>query len=373
MKKIYFNDLRGLDLLRFILSISVIIWHYQHFFYPFVSFQQRGLFLEKQPFFSFLEVFYTKGYYAVQTFWLISGVIFYKVYQERISSGQITFFNFFFNRFSRLYPLHLLTLVVVVILQYLYANRYGNYFIYEKNTIQSFIQNLLFVQAWGDNRHSFNGPTWSVSIEILVYFVFFAVCASKLISSNKGLAGTFLFFLLIKKWQLLFTGDDAASSLYLFFAGCILVKIFERFKQRTPPQMAVLFLLFFSWYLTQHIPAALQPLYAKVTGYLDPDLLTFSCLAVWAFITIFNLSFFRPMSNSFFRFFGDMTYSTYLSHFPVQLLLYLVVEPTSYSAFFSPAIFLIYLLSVFLIGRLVFIYFELPVQNWLRESFDKNA
>jgi peptidoglycan/LPS O-acetylase OafA/YrhL len=373
MQKTYINSLRGLDLLRFILSVSVIIWHYQHFFYPHVSFEERELFLQKQPFYSIFELFYTHGYYAVQVFWLISGVIFYKVYQDRISTGKVTFPQFFLNRFSRLYPLHLFTLLLVVVLQQLYFSDYGSYFIYDKNSVQSFFQNILFVQAWGSNRLSFNGPTWSVSIEIMVYFIFFAVCASGLIRTAKGLLGTFLFFLMVKKWELLFAGDDLASSIYLFFAGCMLIKVYENIKHRSGLQFGILIGLFASWYFTQHTPRVIAPLYERITGYLYPDLLTFSCLVVWAFIVIFNLEIFDGIANKIFQYFGDMTYSTYLTHFPVQLCFYLLIRPTSYVEFFSPVIFLTYMLTVFVVGRLVYRYFELPIQNKLRALISTNV
>ena len=365
-KKKYLNNLRGLDFLRFILSISVIVWHYQHFFYPFVSFKDRELFLANQPFFGFFKLFYTQGYYAVQVFWLISGVIFYKVYQERIMSGSVTFYQFLWNRFSRLYPLHILTLFIIIALQYFYFGQHNSYFIYEKNTPQSFFQNLFFVQAWGENRLSFNGPTWSVSIEILVYFIFYGVCASGLIRTAKGLLGTFIFFMVIKKWELVFAGDDISSSIYLFFAGCILVKVFDMIQDKVRLQFFILVFLFSSWFFTQHTPRVIEPLYERVTGFLYPDLLTFSCFVVWMFIVVFNLRLFDRIPNAVFQFFGDITYSTYLTHFPVQLLFYMIINPVSYTEFFSPVIFLTYITTVFVIGRIVFKYFELPVQNKLR-------
>lgn len=372
MKKAYINNLRGLDLLRFLLSVSVIIWHYQHFFYPFVSFEKRELFLKQQPFFDFFELFYTKGYYAVQVFWLISGVIFYKVYQQNLTAGKIRLPQFMLNRFSRLYPLHLLTLFIVIGLQLWYNSEYGRYFIYEKNGAQSFFQNLLFVQAWGDNRLSFNGPTWSVSIEIMVYLVFFGICASGLIRTSWGLIGVFIFFMMVKKWELLFAGDDLSSSIYLFFAGCLLTRVYDMVAQNRLQQSGILLILFISWYSTQHTPRIMEPLYERVTGFLYPDLLTFSLLSVWTFIVVFSHQFFDHVPDSVFRFFGDMTYSTYLIHFPIQLLMFLLLKPESYITFFAPWVFVIYLLVVFALGQLTFRFFEVPVQSKLRDLLKRS-
>lgn len=371
MTKIYINNLRGLDLLRFALSVCVIVWHYQHFFYPFIPFENRALFITQQPFYNILKPLYTEGYYAVQVFWLISGVIFYKVYQDRISSGQVTFSQFILNRFSRLYPLHILTLFAVIALQYFFVAKNGSYFIYDQNTIQSFFQNLLFVQSWGGNNSSFNGPTWSVSIEILVYCIFFVVCSSGIIRSTKGLIGTFLFFVVIKKWQLLFLGEDITSSIYLFFAGCILIKSFEAVQDRIPVQFGIAGMLFVCWIFTQHTPDAIKPIYEKITGFLYPNLLAISCFTVWTSLAIFNLKIFDKIPDTFFQFWGDMTYSTYLTHFPIQLCMYMIIDPQSYTAFFSPKIFLAYIIVVFVVGRIVFKYFEMPVQFKLRSVLSK--
>jgi len=371
MKKSYLNNLKGLDLLRFFLSVSVIIWHYQHFFYPFIPYSKHELFQNQQPFFQFFKLFYTKGYYAVQVFWLISGVIFYKIYQDRISSGRVTFLQFLTNRFSRLYPLHLLTLLLTLLLQHIYLQRHSSFFIYPNNSAQAFFQHLLFVQSWGENKSSFNGPTWSVSLEIFVYFIFFCICASGFIRKTKGLLFTFFFFLMIKKWSLIFQNDDISSSIYLFFAGCILIKCYDALHDNKPAQLLTLGCLFLCWFFTQNIYPPIEPIYSRVTGFLDPDLLSFSCFIVWGFLTIFNLNIFDKVPERLFQFFGDMTYSTYLIHFPLQIIFYLYLNPTQFTLFVSPAIFISYLLIVFVVGRLVYIFFELPVQNRLRVLFSK--
>src|SRR4051812_13924211 len=108
INKPYINEFRGLDILRFVLSIAVVIWHYQHFFYPFVPFSSREIFLDKQPYFRYLSFFYTQGLYAVHMFWFISGIIFTKIYRPKISSHKVGLLTYLENRYSRLYPLHLL-------------------------------------------------------------------------------------------------------------------------------------------------------------------------------------------------------------------------------------------------------------------------
>lgn len=68
------TNLIGLDLLRFLLSISVILFHYQHFYAPFNVAPKT--FTSDQPFYSILFPLYIQGGLAVPIFWVISGFIF---------------------------------------------------------------------------------------------------------------------------------------------------------------------------------------------------------------------------------------------------------------------------------------------------------
>ena len=82
-KKIY-----SLELLRFFSAISVLFWHYQHFW---VEGTTEGTNIispvsaSDQPLYNLLSFFYYKGYLGVTVFWAISGFIFFHVY----------FFSFF--------------------------------------------------------------------------------------------------------------------------------------------------------------------------------------------------------------------------------------------------------------------------------------
>jgi peptidoglycan/LPS O-acetylase OafA/YrhL len=78
-------------------------------------------------------------------------------------------------RLSRLYPLHFATLILVAFLQFAYMYSHGQFFLY-RNTPEAFVTNLVFGSNWFPwQTTTFNGPIWSVSVEIVVYFGFFFV------------------------------------------------------------------------------------------------------------------------------------------------------------------------------------------------------
>jgi len=368
--KPYINDFRGLDILRFVLSFAVVIWHYQHFFYPFVPFSSREIFLDKQPYFKYLSFFYTEGLYAVHMFWFISGIIFTKIYKPKISSHKISLLTYVENRYSRLYPLHLLMLLLVLVLQALYLRQNQVYFIYQDNSLKSFFQNLLYVQSWGLNKFSFNGPTWSVSIEILVYLTFFICAAAGLMKSLKSQVFFFLFFLILKKWELVFVSEDLVTCFYFFFAGGLFLEVFTRIKERPLWIMISLVVTGLALALTLYTPAAINHLFQVATGRLDADILLFTILVTLSFLVLFKHPVFDRIPNTYFQYLGNMTYSMYLIHFPLQLTIYLLYRPQTYNMFLSTSFFFMYFITLFLLARIVYTYFELPVQNYIRKNYN---
>ena len=110
----------------------------------------------------------------MELFFCISGFIFFMFYFNRVSERSISPYKFFILRFSRLYPLHILTLICVAILGLVFFNLSDFYFIYTENDLKHFVLNTFLISHWGlQDGNSFNGPIWSVSIEIFLYGTFF--------------------------------------------------------------------------------------------------------------------------------------------------------------------------------------------------------
>jgi peptidoglycan/LPS O-acetylase OafA/YrhL len=104
----------GLELLRFVAALAVIVWHYSGFSY--VADSPVNLFKNRLPFYGLLQPLYETGEYAVWALWCISGFIFFWKYRDAIADRSIGCGRFFVFRLSRLYPLHLVTLALVAIL-----------------------------------------------------------------------------------------------------------------------------------------------------------------------------------------------------------------------------------------------------------------
>ena len=60
----------SIELLRFLTSLSVLLYHYRHFFSPYNILSEKSYdsFSSNLPFYNYIESFYTYGFYGVHVF-----------------------------------------------------------------------------------------------------------------------------------------------------------------------------------------------------------------------------------------------------------------------------------------------------------------
>jgi len=150
--------LKPLTSLRFIFALMVFVSH--------LDFLTKGKsdLLKK----IYNSVFF-EGYIGVSFFFILSGFILAYNYQDKILTNKKNIHIFYIARFSRIYPLHLLTLIISIPLTY-------SIFIQNKSLwFSQLITNLTLTQSYFPNRKiyfSFNAPSWSISDEMFFYMFF---------------------------------------------------------------------------------------------------------------------------------------------------------------------------------------------------------
>jgi len=179
-------------------------------------------------------------------FIVLSGFVLTMVYEDRLLKKEITFGNFFSKRWIRIYPLHLLTLLLAIPISLYVFND-----IFAGTIMLGF--NLFFLQTLIPNINyyfSFNGVSWNAA-DLMIFYALFPVMIQLF---SKWSLKTFSFFIIL---IVLFTGISmqfVPSRLhhYVFYIspffrifdfifGIYLYKITKRFSLR-PKYMVATFL-----------------------------------------------------------------------------------------------------------------------------------
>lgn len=111
----------------------------------------------------------TEGYVGVSFFFVLSGFVISYSYDERFRQRMVSAKEFWVARIARIYPLHVIMLLVAAALGTC-TLAYGFFY-----WIRHFVANLFLCQAYipnSDYYFSFNSPSWSLCCEQLFYFCF---------------------------------------------------------------------------------------------------------------------------------------------------------------------------------------------------------
>ncbi|HEY4135885.1 MAG TPA: acyltransferase [Alphaproteobacteria bacterium] len=350
-----------IDVARGFAALSILLWHYQHFYYLAPG---RPEFLPGavQPFYGLLFPFYEAGFLSVQLFWLISGFVFFSLYKPE---DKIDGWTFFVHRFSRLYPLHFVTLLAVAALQALSMARLGQFQIYSYNDGFHFLLHFFMASDWA--RHTqkelaFNQPIWSVSVEILTYLLFVLFC--------RFLPRSIWIMALISALSVglfVVTGNLAFKCVFYFFVGglvhhfCVRRPVFA--NPRTLVPLAVLAL---AGLIAVHVAIY------RIHGWYNllPEALAATFGPVILFLLARAESYVDKARIRRFVWIGDITYATYLCHIPVQIsvLIFLQSRGIPQTVADSGLFFVSYMAFMILLGVIVYNAFERPAQSYLRQK-----
>jgi len=376
----YFHSL---DILRGVAALSVVFWHWQHFFYDGTK---RVFDPERYPLHGLFSPLYLYGGTAVNLFFCLSGFIFYWLYSGRIEKGGISAGRFAWLRFSRLYPLHFLTLCLVAAGQQFMIRHYGRYFVYPWNDAHHFVLQLFFASNWGLERgNSFNGPIWSVSVEVILYALFFVVCRLGLRSWWHAALFSGAGFILMKTVAIV----EVGTGMFSFFIGGAVFHLFVRICRRQLSHAAVQRLVVFTGVMWIVIPLSfgydfpyrayrhcLLHWGANIQGNDVPGLIlynasTYSFDLVLFPLTILTLALWETCRGTLGKrvaYIGHLSYSSYLLHFPLQMVFMVAaLHFTGGNAFFySPCALLVFFSTLILLSLGCYRFIEMPCQAFLR-------
>ena len=124
--------------------------------------------------------FINNSWLMVDFFFVLSGFVIALNYQDRLSTlADVTVFQR--RRFLRLYPLHIVTLLVflgIEIAKFAVERGLGleaNNAAFSVNNVQTFATNVFLLQGLFSDGLTWNHPSWSVSAEFYTYILFAAL------------------------------------------------------------------------------------------------------------------------------------------------------------------------------------------------------
>ena len=247
---------------------------------------------------------------------------------------------------------------------------FGHYQIYKTNDTYHFILNLIAIPFIGLQRdYSFNGPVWSVSIEVVSY-VLFGTLMVYLSRVPKLIYAVTLISLVLFIFQKPRLSMYMYESILFFFIGVLLFKL----HQCKTSKIALISVVIFTSYLILKLLSIFQ----EEANFIEIG------------FQIFNLNLIIPFSliilivtlvekhggktNRFFASFcdwvGNLTYSMYLIHVPLQMIImtaldYLnIVTPTVASRGIFLLTFLIVLVAI---SHLSYRFFEKPLRSYIQK------
>lgn len=274
-------DLRTLTAFRFLAAVWVLLFHLD-----------LRIDSPDTRFWALVE----NGARGVDFFFILSGFVLLHVYDRQIRAGTFSFRNYMRRRFARIYPLHLVMLLVFLAL----ALAGGN-------STEGTLPSLLLLHAWNvTDGLVLNGPSWTLSAEMFAYVVFGLIALRPI--PTWGLLAALVLSAAIAHFVALWLERDAFIHLSwdfgifrilpLFILGMLLRRLAPKITLRT------------AWALLVFGTSLLVWLTQQDAGY--EIILPFCCL-ILAGARLSDQAW-LPTNSRVAVYLGEISYATYMVH-----------------------------------------------------------
>jgi peptidoglycan/LPS O-acetylase OafA/YrhL len=344
------------------------------FFFALMVFLSHLIFVQNVRLVYIYNRFFHEGRLGVAFFFILSGFVLSLNYKKSLLAGTIQKKEFWLARFARIYPLHVLTLIIAIPVVH---DLQGNLI----TAIGKLCSNLFLVQSFIPSENwyfTFNDPSWSISDESFFYLLFPFVII--FFYSYPRLIKYSLLFLLLIPIGIYFCPQQFHQRYFYvspiarfidFYIGMLLYNIFESdwlgkffqsFRSATCIELGslLLFIAFFYYYP------------------LIPDAYRFSCY-YWLPMALLIFSFAYQkgglsiiLSNKRLVYLGEISFGFYMIH---QICIrYITGLNNKFNLIHNDYFIIGIIFSLTLIAsHLSFTLIELPCKRFIKAKYAQNA
>ncbi|HEJ9095217.1 TPA: acyltransferase family protein [Serratia odorifera] len=255
--------------------------------------------------------------FMVEFFFVLSGFVLTHAYSKR-DFDFAALKKFAITRTFRLFPLHIIMLIVFIFLELAKLIAQSKGIDFNKpafsgvNAPMQILPNILLLQSWLTSAAtlSFNYPSWSISVEYYLYAIFAIV----LLFAQKTKCSLIAIFLIIScvgflgllAPVLLLLKTEALSGLACFFGGAITYMIYAKSHPEKLSRLAFSIL---------EVISILICYYSVTLSYEYKDIFTSVVFCATIYIFSFEIGVLSTvLKRAVFEFFGKISFSIYMTH-----------------------------------------------------------
>ncbi|MCX8533085.1 acyltransferase family protein [Chryseobacterium luquanense] len=272
----------------------------------------------------FKFAFFNGGFIGVDIFFVISGYLMTRIVLSNFEKNNFKLLEFYQKRVVRIFPaLLVMTTIFAAIIYFLLPTQFINYLKLYFSSI-GFFSNIYYYLNSGyfDSSSQFNIllHTWSLSVEWQFYMIYplILLIVKKIYLNNlKLFRGIFIAIIALSIVSMIFHSSfDKSFSFYIFYPRAWemmiggLAFLFEN-KAKNINRNLKFGLVSFSLIMITYMVYS-------VNEHSWPSLLTLIPVSLTSLILLLNIDV-KIFRNKLIKFFGDISYSLYLWHWPIYV------------------------------------------------------